>query len=243
MQDLNLLGMFLTAGPMVKFIMLLLLFFSVVSWYVVFTKFILLKRVGVDSVEFLENFWKCKSLSEAYKAAQENVDSPEATIFKTGYGELQKLGKSRGAGGGQEETFEMRMAGMDNLKRALEKAASIEIDRLAKALNFLATTGSATPFIGLFGTVWGIMSSFQEIGLRGSASLAVVAPGISEALIATAAGLAVAIPAVVFYNYYANRLADLENNMHHFSTDLLNLVERELISRVQDNKPAIDPGI
>jgi len=98
-------------------------------------------------------------------------------------------------------------------------------------LTFLATTGSATPFIGLFGTVWGIMASFKEIGIRGSASLAVVAPGISEALVATAAGLAVAIPAVIFYNYYSNQIEYIEGTMESFSADFLNLVERDLISR------------
>ena len=122
---------------------------------------------------------------------------------------------------------------MDNLKRALRKAEAKQVVNLGKYLSFLATTGSATPFIGLFGTVWGIMSSFQDIGMRGSASLAVVAPGISEALVATAAGLAVAIPAVIFYNYYSNILSNLENEMQGFSADFMNLVERDLISRVK----------
>ena len=126
----------------------------------------------------------------------------------------------------------MQMATMDNLKRAIRKAESQEIAQLGRALPFLATTGSATPFIGLFGTVWGIMASFHDIGARGSASLAVVAPGISEALIATAAGLAVAIPAVIFYNYFSNKLADIDNEVQVFSTDFLNLVERDLLSRV-----------
>ena len=234
MDDVSFLKMFVVAGPMVKFVMLLLLAFSIGSWYIVFMKFILLKKVRQDSKEFLETFWKCKSLSEAYKTAQDNLVSPEASIFKTGYNELQKLGKGRGktATSGQDDTFEMRMAGMDNLKRALDKAENVETRRLAKALTFLATTGSATPFIGLFGTVWGIMSSFQEIGRRGSASLAVVAPGISEALVATAAGLAVAIPAVIFFNYFSSKISTLENDMQRFSADFLNLVERDLISKV-----------
>lgn len=233
MDDFSFIKMFLDAGPVVKFVMLLLLAFSMGSWYIVFTKFILFKKVRQDSAEFLETFWKCKNLSEAYKTAQDNVVSPEAAIFKTGYNELQKLGKRRGASSpSQDDTFEMRLAGMDNLKRALDKAENVETRRLAQALTFLATTGSATPFIGLFGTVWGIMSSFQDIGRRGSASLAVVAPGISEALVATAAGLAVAIPAVIFYNYFSSKISTLENNMQRFSADFLNLVERDLISKV-----------
>lgn len=235
MEDLSIIGMFINAGPMVKFVMLLLLSFSVGSWSIVFMKFILLRKVRQDSKNFLEKFWQCKSLSEAYKTAQANMVSPEAAIFKTGYNELRKLGKGKSRSGQnleQDDTFETRLAGMDNLKRSLDKAASEETSRLAKALTFLATTGSTTPFIGLFGTVWGIMTSFQEIGRRGSASLAVVAPGISEALVATAAGLAVAIPAVIFYNYFSSKITTLESNMQRFSVDFLNLVERDLISKI-----------
>ena len=125
----------------------------------------------------------------------------------------------------------MQLATMDNLKRAVRKAQFLESDRMARSVSFLATTGSATPFIGLFGTVWGIMTSFQDIGQRGSASLAVVAPGISEALVATAMGLAVAIPAVIFYNYYSNKLADVESNVESFSTDFINLIERDILTR------------
>jgi biopolymer transport protein TolQ len=191
------------------------------------------KKAQEESAFFVDIFWKSKNLADAYKTAQETTASPEAAIFTLGFNELQKLGRSRAAKQMGEETLEMQLAGMDNLKRTLRKAEDKEIIRLSRSLSFLATTGSATPFIGLFGTVWGIMASFQEIGLRGSASLAVVAPGISEALVATAAGLAVAIPAVVFYNYYINELTNIENDMQGFSADFLNLVERDFLSRVQ----------
>ena len=120
---------------------------------------------------------------------------------------------------------------MENLNRAVRKAQLVERDRFERSLAFLATTGSATPFIGLFGTVWGILTSFQEIGAHGSASLAVVAPGIAEALVATAAGLAVAIPAVVFFNYYSNKVAVFESEVENYSFDFLNLVERDMLSR------------
>jgi len=118
---------------------------------------------------------------------------------------------------------------MENIKRTLRRSVSAELTGLNKAVPFLATTGNTTPFIGLFGTVWGIMNSFRSIGLKGSATLAAVAPGISEALIATAAGLAAAIPAVVAYNYFASKIQVMESEMHNFSADFLNLVERELI--------------
>ncbi len=229
-MQLGILDMILNAGAMVKFVMFLLLAFSVISWTIILMKHKLYRKAQKESRGFLETFWKCANLAEANRAARKVDVSPEAAIFRLGYSELQKISKSFTAENGAEETLDMQLATMDNLKRTLRKAENIESSRLSKALPFLATTGSSTPFIGLFGTVWGIMTSFQEIGLRGSASLAVVAPGISEALVATAAGLAVAIPAVIFYNHYSNRLAAIESEMQSFSADLLNLVERDLIA-------------
>jgi len=224
--------MIIDAGPMVKFVMLLLLVFSLVSWTIIIMKHLSYKKAKAETIFFLDVFWKSKNLADAYKTAKEIPDSPAASIFILGFNELQKLGRSRVSKQGAEETLEMQLASMDNLKRALRKAENKQLANLGKYLSFLATTGSATPFIGLFGTVWGIMTSFQDIGMRGSASLAVVAPGISDALVATAAGLAVAIPSVIFYNYYSNKLAELENYMQGFSADFLNLVERDLLSRV-----------
>lgn len=221
--------MFWNAGAIVKIVMLLLLFFSVYSWMIVFRKQILFKKVRNESGNFLNSFWSSKDLAEAYQLAESIQSCPEAAIFRSGYTELQKIGRKGSSEA--EATLEMQAAGMANLKRILQKTVSMESSHLGESLPFLATTGSATPFIGLFGTVWGIMTSFREIGIRGSASLAVVAPGISEALVATAAGLAVAIPAVIFYNYYSSQLSDIENNMDNFSADFLNLVERDLISR------------
>jgi biopolymer transport protein TolQ len=215
--------MIMTAGPMG---------FSLVSWTIIIMKHLSYRKARAETAFFIDTFWKSKNLADAYKVAKELASSPEASIFILGFNELQKLGRSKIVKQGSEETLEMKLAGMDNLKRALRKAETKQVGRLGRYLSFLATTGSATPFIGLFGTVWGIMSSFHDIGMRGSASLAVVAPGISEALIATAAGLAVAIPAVIFYNYYSNILSDLENDMQGFSADFMNLVERDLLSKV-----------
>ncbi|MBI5558789.1 MAG: protein TolQ [Deltaproteobacteria bacterium] len=222
--------MFWNAGLVVKFVMLMLLFFSLISWYVVFQKFMLFRKVRGESQKFLDKFWSSKNLAEAYKSALEISLCPESAIFRSGYAELQKIGKRKS--NEESQTLEMRLAGMNNLKRVLQKAVGKESFQLSRSLSLLATAGSSTPFIGLFGTVWGIMASFKEIGLRGSASLAVVAPGISEALVATAAGLAVAIPAVIFYNFYANQVEVFEGKMESFSADFLNLVERDLISRI-----------
>jgi biopolymer transport protein TolQ len=225
--------MIMHAGPVGQLVMLLLLFFSIVSWSVIFMKAKLFRNVRLDSEDFLETFWSSNNLNEANEAAKEFSFSPEAIVFTTGFAELKKINKIRTRGeDSTKETLDMQLATMDNLKRALRKAEDQQINKLGSLLPFLATTGSATPFIGLFGTVWGIMVSFHDIGQRGSASLAVVAPGISEALVATAAGLAAAIPAVIFYNYFSNKLTDVQYNVQSFSSDFLNLVERDLLSRV-----------
>jgi biopolymer transport protein TolQ len=231
--QLSITQMILHAGPVGQVVMLLLLFFSIVSWSIIFMKFKLFRNVRLDSEDFLETFWNSGNLNEASTAAEDFTYSPEASVFTAGFNELKKINKIRARGeDSKPETLEMQLATMDNLKRALRKAEDEEINKLGSLLPFLATTGSATPFIGLFGTVWGIMVSFHDIGQRGSASLAVVAPGISEALVATAAGLAAAIPAVIFYNYFSNKLTNTHYNVQSFSTDFLNLVERDLLSRV-----------
>jgi biopolymer transport protein TolQ len=222
--------MMANAGLLVKLVMFTLLVFSVGSWSIVIMKFLMFRKARNASLDFLDAFWDSKTLNEAYEAAREYSLSPEAMVFITGYNELKKISAARSSGQAAA-TLEMQLATMDNLKRSVRKAQFLEADRMARSLSFLATTGSATPFVGLFGTVWGIMTSFQDIGQRGSASLAVVAPGISEALVATAAGLAVAIPAVIFYNYYSNKLAEFESNVESFSTDFINLIERDILTR------------
>lgn len=233
-MQLTITDMILHAGPVGQLVMFTLLIFSIVSWTIVFIKARLFKKVKLDSEDFLETFWSSSDLNEAHSAAEEFEFSPEASVFTAGFSELQKINKirSRKEENPSGENLDMQLATMDNLKRAIRKAESQQFNQLGRNLPFLATTGSATPFIGLFGTVWGIMVSFHDIGQRGSASLAVVAPGISEALVATAAGLAVAIPAVIFYNYYSNKLDLISGDIEDFSTDFLNLVERELLSRV-----------
>lgn len=233
-MQLTITEMILNSGPIGQLVMLTLLIFSVVSWSIVIMKSRLLKKVRLDSEDFLESFWQSANLNEAHASATEFEYAPQASVFIAGFTELQKINKirSRKESETHSETLDMQLATMDNLKRAIRKAESQELGILGANLPFLATTGSATPFIGLFGTVWGIMASFHEIGQKGSASLSVVAPGISEALVATAAGLAVAIPAVIFYNYFANKIDAIDGEISNFSTDFLNLVERDLMSRV-----------
>jgi len=228
MLDFNIFTIFWNAGLTVKMVLLLLLFFSGYSWYIVYGKFILLKKSRRESVEFLEMFWRSKDFREARENTPDETTSPEALIFIQGYNELKKLNLSRNEL--KPVTVPGRIIGLENLERAMMRAETQVSGRFRRSLPFLATTGSSTPFIGLFGTVWGIMTSFHEIGFSGSASLAVVAPGISEALIATAAGLFVAIPAVIFYNYFSHLIVDQENDTNSFINDFLNLVEREMIA-------------
>lgn len=227
--------MILNSGLMVRFVLLLLLFFSVTSWAIIFYKYRFIRKARKESAYFLDLFWNRQSLSKAFAASKQLRYSPLARVFRIAYLELKKVNTSQSSSGEGEKaggtTLNQDVAAVDNLKRALRRAANVELTGLNRTLSFLATTGNTTPFIGLFGTVWGIMNAFRGIGLRGSASLAVVAPGISEALIATAAGLAAAIPAVVAYNYFNSKVRVLESEMHNFSADFLNLVERELIIR------------
>ena len=233
MQQINLINMISNAGLMVQFVLLLLLFFSVTSWAIIIIKYRYIKRAYQESALFTDLFWKSRDLSNAYKEAKELQGSPIARIFRIGYVELRKISRSgmgaAGEAGEGPSTMGGRFAGMDNVNRALRRAINTETTRMTQMVPFLATTGNTTPFIGLFGTVWGIMNSFHGIGARGSASLAVVAPGISEALVATAAGLGVAIPAVIAFNYFMQKIKTLESELHSFSADFLNIIERDIM--------------
>ena len=230
----SLFGMILDAGLMVQFVLFVLLFFSVVSWAIIFLKYISYRKIKQENDLFFDAYLKSKKLSDVFTEARRFKYSTVAEVFRSGYSELVNITRSQKDSGSYrredpsiEPAFEMR--GIDNIERAVNRATSSETGKLENILAFLATTGSACPFIGLFGTVWGIMDTFKGIGARGSATLAVVAPGISEALIATAAGLAAAIPAVVFYNYYINRVKAFSLEMEAFASELLNIIERNYL--------------
>lgn len=232
--EIDLIQMISSAGLVVQIVLLVLLFFSITSWAIIIIKFRYLRRAYRETAEFTDHFWKSRDLSEAYAKAKQLVGSPTARIFRMGYVELNKLQRfaARAESEAPEPVPQMgtRLAGIDNLKRAMRRAINSEMTRMAQMVPFLATTGNTTPFIGLFGTVWGIMNSFHGIGMRGSASLAVVAPGISEALVATAAGLATAIPAVIAFNHFMNRIRMMEADLQNFSADFLNIVERDILA-------------
>lgn len=235
--EADIIRMVFNAGPMVQFVLLLLLFFSVTTWAIILMKYRLFRRAKKESKNFLEIFWKSKSLSSALKESKFLGYSPLAEMLRVSYIELNKMDgasvklKDRNTAQGIM-TSNPQLADIDNINRALGRSINVQVNRLGRNLSFLATAGNTAPFVGLFGTVWGIMSAFREIGLRGSANLATVAPGIAEALIATAAGLAAAIPAVMAYNYYTNQLRILEAEMRNFSSDLINIINRDLLIRV-----------
>lgn len=227
----SLLGMIFDAGTMVQLVLLLLLLFSVISWAIIITKHRMLRRIRKENDLFLEAYMQSNRMSDLVPEAKRYNHSTLAEVFRVGYAELSKLTKTtRGTTPGRENEdappATVELQGIDNVERSLNRAGNAEATKLESTLGFLATTGSACPFIGLFGTVWGIMDTFKSIGARGSATLAVVAPGISEALIATAAGLAAAIPAVIFYNYYLGRIKTLGLEMDNFASEFLNIVER-----------------
>ncbi|WP_333655504.1 protein TolQ [Dissulfurispira sp.] len=195
----------LQAGVIVKIVLAILLFFSVVSWTIIFQKWRHFTNADKETYNFLRIYEATQNPKDLFLSSKKFSVSPLANLFRSVY---------------SEKTYTDR----DELKRMLKRYSALESARLERYLNFLATTGSSTPFIGLFGTVWGIMNSFRGIGAAGSASLAVVAPGIAEALIATAIGLAAAIPAVIAYNYYLSRANRMIIEMEDFSAELVDYI-------------------
>ncbi|MBF0566165.1 MAG: MotA/TolQ/ExbB proton channel family protein [Nitrospirae bacterium] len=201
-MDQTAISLILQAGYVVKGVLIMLLFFSVVSWGIMFYKWRYFSKANRESIDFVRYFRAGKEPAGLNKVARACILSPLANIYKAVY-EDRDIGDSEG------------------IRRSIRRYEALESAKLERYLNFLATTGSTTPFVGLFGTVWGIMNAFRGIGSAGSASLAVVAPGIAEALITTAAGLACAIPAVIGYNYYLSIAKRMIIDMEDFSEELM----------------------
>lgn len=195
----------LEAGVVVKAILALLLFFSIVSWTIIFQKWRHFAKADKETYAFMRTYEAAGAPRDLFAASKKYDLSPLASLYKSVF---------------SEKTYNER----DELKRMLRRYSTLEATKLTRYLNFLATTGSTTPFIGLFGTVWGIMTAFRGIGSAGSASLAVVAPGIAEALITTAVGLAAAIPAVIGYNFYLSKANRMIIEMEDFSEELLDYI-------------------
>jgi biopolymer transport protein TolQ len=224
---LDIISLILNASPVVKGVMGLLIGMSVASWFVIGSKSIYLSNAASRSTRFQDLFWKTGRLDDIWRATEKAPPSPLSEVFRAGYTELAKLQRRR-----QEQTAdptagsEDLLGDIESIQRALNRARTTAITEMESRVPLLGTTASAGPFIGLFGTVWGIMNSFRNIGAKGAANLATVAPGIAEALVATAIGLMAAIPAVMAYNYFSRRIHVIASEMDTFSSDFLNIVRR-----------------
>ena len=208
--DFSLWSLFLRADFVVKSVILMLIGCSIYSWAVIIEKLRLFKKINLESEEFEEKFWKSKSAETFYNSLPDNVENPTASLFKD---TMQSLLKAK-----SKTNLNERMASI--LEVNIEK----QISKIDKGFTFLATVGSTAPFIGLFGTVWGIMNSFQSIAISRNTSLAIVAPGIAEALFATALGLLAAIPAVVAYNKFNNDSKKYIQKLENFSKRFLSII-------------------
>ena len=229
----SLIDFFGQSGPVAKLILAVLGLFSVFSWAIILGKTLQLGRADRQSAQFLDAFHRSSRFSEVNALAGRLHASPLVGIFQAGYAEIDSQIKhardARDAREGDpavERRGEYRITSLPGLERTLSRAVLVEARGVARWTSFLATTAAAAPFIGLFGTVWGIMVAFRDIGMTGSTSIVAVAPGIAEALINTAAGLAAAIPALIAYNYFANRVRGLRSGMEDFVLEFLNLAER-----------------
>jgi biopolymer transport protein TolQ len=212
-------------SPVILIVLASLVFFSIVSWSIIAYKLAQIGRVRKSTRDFLDFFWETKEFSLINASLDRFKDCPLATLFKEGYEETERfLALDPGDAGAQSLSADA--GGIESISRSLRKISSQETEKLERNIGFLATTGSTTPFIGLFGTVWGIMIAFGNIGRAGSTSLDIVAPGIAEALITTAIGLAVAIPAVIGYNYIQGKIRGQVGEIENFSYDFLNIVQR-----------------
>jgi biopolymer transport protein TolQ len=221
--DTQVLNHVLLAGPIVKLVLLILIGFSVVSWAIIFMKIKLFRGIEGIHADFARAFSDGKALPALYEQAEKGKKAPMTEVFRAGYIELTRIHRERG-----ETTSPGGRFPVENVMRAMHKTTHEQVSEMEQLLPFLATTGSATPFIGLFGTVWGIMNAFSGIATAGNATLATVAPGIAEALVATAAGLVAAIPAVIAYNYFLNRIRAIHTRIDSFTVEFINFLDRKI---------------
>ncbi|MFL6465385.1 MAG: MotA/TolQ/ExbB proton channel family protein [Bryobacteraceae bacterium] len=214
--DLSLWDLFQNLRPVPLAIIVILILFSLFSWTIVFSKSSVFNRARRDNRNFLRAFRKANNLQSVAVASEQFTSAPLVAVFDFGYGEVERQIKQRGA-----------LVNKDAIERSLQLGISEEVTKLEQNMTWLATIASVSPFIGLFGTVWGIIDAFQGLGNAGSASLRAVAPGISEALITTAIGLAAAIPAAIFYNLFGTRIKEIGTRMEDFAIEFQNLAERD----------------
>ncbi len=218
---LDIIAMAKHSGLVSRLVILVLLILSIGSWKIIIQKILQFKKARQQSKEFLKIFRTSNKFNEIREACKPFIYSPQAGLFIAGFSELSFQLKNQSTIAGKP-----KIKSLDSIARVLDRAKIVEVGRFEKSLNFLATTAAAAPFVGLFGTVWGIIDAFQAIGIHQSASLVAVAPGISEALITTAAGLIVAIPALWGYNHFINQIKDISAEIEDFTLEFLGIVER-----------------
>ena len=226
---MEMLRFFLATGWVAKIVLLILILFSLASWSVIFGKWRELTSAAAASDRFIRLFRKASRLNEVSSEIQKHRSSPLAPMFQAGHSELEAQLRSTARPSGSTEP-NLKIRSLDGIARALERVRSAELERLQRALPMLATTASATPFIGLFGTVWGIMNTFRAIGATGSTSIVTVAPGIAEALLATGLGLLAAIPAVIFYNKLSADSDRIVAGYESFADEFATILSRQLDS-------------
>ncbi len=224
--DLSIFTLIMHASVVVQGVLILLLVLSLTSWAIIFNKWRLYSKTRREAESFSATFWGGKDMDTLLASVpQRYPNSALPNIFQAGYREFMRHKRDASSTGSDKITAG---GGLEGIRRSLDAALSRELERMARNLAFLATVGSTSPFIGLFGTVWGIMNAFQNIALTKNTSLAAVAPGIAEALVATAFGLVAAIPAVVAYNKFTSDLKRMAGNMEQFSSEFLNIISRHI---------------
>ncbi|MGH7812754.1 MAG: MotA/TolQ/ExbB proton channel family protein [Candidatus Binataceae bacterium] len=227
---LGIVDLVMNTGPMVAAVLWILVAFSVGSWGIILYKLIQTSRARRQSERFIAIFWESKNLAAIHTASVGLKRSPVAQVFRAGYQELLQLTRAKRQAVGAEGGFSTDLGGIENVKRAMKRQENVELTKLESGITFLATTGSTCPFIGLFGTVWGIMTAFLGLSAAHTSSIQAVAPGIAEALITTAVGLVAAIPAQMFYNYLIAKVRLLATEMDNFTSEFLNIAERHFLS-------------
>lgn len=228
MQQHGILELVTGSGPVVQSVLYVLILFSVVSWGIILYKFRRVRIAKRQSASFIEIFWESRNLASIHEASRELADSPVAQVFTAGYEELLRVSRRNAT---ESDNLTTDLSGVDNVARAMKRATTVELTKLEQALTFLATTSGTTPFIGLFGTVWGIMNAFLGLSVSRSSTIQAVAPGIAEALIATAAGLLAAIPALIAYNHFLQEIRVLTADMENFTQEFLNIAERHFTKK------------
>jgi biopolymer transport protein TolQ len=227
---LGIVDMLLGTGPVVQAVLVLLIGFSIGSWGVILHKFAQISGARSESERFIAIFWESKNLAAIHSAGVGLKRSPIAQVFRAGYQELLQLTRAKRQAVGAESGFSTDLGGVDNVTRAMKRQENVELTKLEAGITFLATTGSTCPFIGLFGTVWGIMTAFLGLSAAHTSNIQAVAPGIAEALITTAVGLVAAIPAQMFYNFLTTRVRTLATEIDNFISEFLNIAERHFLS-------------